>query len=218
MDSDEAGIVDYEFIDNDSDDSNDVSSHRYQVYVIGEEGILKELELAGYQYIGGPCTCYMYCIWSSLVAVVINQCLCDGKYVTLCVSENPGSLFIATNCDAVTRLKDAQEWAATIIYTQLQVDRGGSMVGAIRGCIQREPLVVGKPSTFMMDYLANEFAWLGYRLDTDILFGQNGGYKTFLVLSGVTTLSVLQSPNNSIQPDFYTNKISDFLSLKAATV
>ncbi|BBH10277.1 2-phosphoglycolate phosphatase 1 [Prunus dulcis] len=177
MDSDEAGVVDYEFIDNDSDDSNDFSSHRYQVYVIGEEGILKELELAGYQYIGGP-------------------------YVTLCVRENPGSLFIATNCDAVTRLKDAQEW---------QVDRGGSMVGAIRGCIQREPLVVGKPSTFMMDYLANE-------LDTDILFGQNGGYKTFLVLSGVTTLSVLQSPNNSIQPDFYTNKISDFLSLKAATV
>ncbi|MCH95949.1 phosphoglycolate phosphatase 1B chloroplastic-like, partial [Trifolium medium] len=24
------------------------------VYVIGEDGILKELELAGYQYIGGP--------------------------------------------------------------------------------------------------------------------------------------------------------------------
>ncbi|XP_020425279.1 phosphoglycolate phosphatase 1B, chloroplastic isoform X2 [Prunus persica] len=98
MDSDEAGVVDYEFIDNDSDDSNDVSSHRYQVYVIGEEGILKELELAGYQYIGGP-------------VIVINQCLCDGKYVTLCLRENPGSLFIATNCDAVTRLKDAQEWA-----------------------------------------------------------------------------------------------------------
>lgn len=31
------------------------------------------------------------------------------------------------------------------------------MVGAIQGSTQREPLVVGKPSTFMMDYLANEY-------------------------------------------------------------
>lgn len=33
---------------------------------------------------------------------------------------------------------------------------GGSMVGAISGSTQREPLVVGKPSTFMMDYLATK--------------------------------------------------------------
>lgn len=31
MDSDDAGVADYEFIDNDSDDSNDAASHRYQV-------------------------------------------------------------------------------------------------------------------------------------------------------------------------------------------
>ncbi|BFG22477.1 hypothetical protein CerSpe_087510 [Prunus speciosa] len=148
-----------------------------------------------------------------------GQCLCDGRYGTLCIRENPGCLFIATNRDPVTHLTDAQEWAD-----------GGSMVGAIRGSTQCEPLVVGKPSTFMMDYLANEFGILksqicmvGDRLDTDILFGQNVGCKIFLfsqvtTLKSVFLLSVLQSPNNSIQPDFYTNKISDFLSLKAATV
>jgi hypothetical protein len=31
------------------------------------------------------------------------------------------------------------------------------MVGAFVGSTQREPLVVGKPSTFMMDYLANKY-------------------------------------------------------------
>ena len=30
------------------------------------------------------------------------------------------------------------------------------MVGALVGSCQREPLVVGKPSTFMMDYLADK--------------------------------------------------------------
>ncbi|KAL4576408.1 hypothetical protein LXL04_012501 [Taraxacum kok-saghyz] len=54
----------------------------------------------------------------------------------------------------------------------------------------------------------SQICMVGDRLDTDILFGQNG----------VTSLSMLQNPNNSIQPDFYTNKISDFLTLKAATV
>ncbi|KAG4922543.1 hypothetical protein JHK82_051516 [Glycine max] len=199
----------------------------HKVYVIGEDGILKELELAGYQYLGGPedggkkielKPGFLMEHDEDVGAVVVgfdrHFNYYKIQYGTLCIRENPGCLFIATNRDAVTHLTDAQEWAG-----------GGSMVGAISGSTQREPLVVGKPSTFMMDYLANKFGisksqicMVGDRLDTDILFGQNGGCKTLLVLSGVTTLAMLQSPNNSIQPDFYTNKISDFLSLKAAAV
>ncbi|XP_061368537.1 phosphoglycolate phosphatase 1A, chloroplastic-like isoform X2 [Gastrolobium bilobum] len=198
-----------------------------KVYVIGEDGILKELELAGYQYLGGPedggkkielKPGYLMEHDKNVGAVVVGFDRYFNyykvQYGTLCIRENPGCLFIATNRDAVTHLTDAQEWAG-----------GGSMVSAISGSTQREPLVVGKPSTFMMDYLANKFGisksqicMVGDRLDTDILFGQNGGCKTLLVLSGVTTLAMLQSPNNAIQPDFYTNKISDFLSLKAAPV
>ncbi|KAG9149181.1 hypothetical protein Leryth_003182 [Lithospermum erythrorhizon] len=198
-----------------------------KVYVVGEDGILKELELAGYQYLGGPddggkkielTPGFMMEQDKSVGAVVVGFDRYFNyykvQYATLCIRENPGCLFIATNRDAVTHLTDAQEWAG-----------GGSMVGAILGSTQREPLVVGKPSTFMMDYLANEFGiqksqicMVGDRLDTDILFGQNGGCKTLLVLSGVTSLPMLQNPSNAIQPDFYTNKISDFLSLRAATV
>lgn len=51
------------------------------------------------------------------------------QYATLCISENPGCHFIATNLDARTHLTDAQEWAGN-----------GAMVGAIKGrclaCIQ----------------------------------------------------------------------------------
>ncbi len=44
------------------------------------------------------------------------------QYATLCISENPGCHFIATNLDARTHLTDAQEWAGN-----------GAMVGAIKG-------------------------------------------------------------------------------------
>lgn len=49
----------------------------------------------------------------------------------LCISENPGCLFIATNLDAKTHLTDAQEWAGN-----------GAMVGAIKGA---ETLCPGRP-------------------------------------------------------------------------
>ena len=105
------------------------------------------------------------------------------QYAQLCINENPGCEFIVTNLDAVTHLTDAQEWAGN-----------GSMVGAIRGSTQTEPTVVGKPSSFMLEDVAAQFGlakseicMVGDRLDTDILFGKNGGLRTMLVLTGVTT-------------------------------
>ncbi|KAJ6863920.1 2-phosphoglycolate phosphatase 2 isoform 4 [Populus alba x Populus x berolinensis] len=131
------------------------------------------------------------------------------QYGTLCIRENPGCLFIATNRDAVGHMTDLQEWPGA-----------GCMVAAMCGSTEREPIVVGKPSTFMMDFLLQKFhintskmCMVGDRLDTDILFGQNAGCKTLLVLSGVTTQTTLQDPSNSVQPDYYTSQVSDLLHL-----
>uniref|UniRef100_A0A7N2QY09 Uncharacterized protein n=1 Tax=Quercus lobata TaxID=97700 RepID=A0A7N2QY09_QUELO len=85
-------------------------------------------------------------------------------------------------------------------------------------CLAASEFLVQSDHGDLFGILKSQICMVGDRLDTDVLFGQNGGCKTLLVLSGVTTLPMLQNPNNSIQPDFYTNKISDFLSLKPATV
>ncbi|KAF7151485.1 hypothetical protein RHSIM_Rhsim02G0089800 [Rhododendron simsii] len=176
-----------------------------KVYVVGEEGILEELELAGFTGLGGPV---------GAVVVGLDQYINYYKlqYATLCIRENPGCLFIATNRDAVGHMTDLQEWPGA-----------GCMVAAVCGSTQKEPIVVGKPSTLMMEFLLKKFhtntsrmCMVGDRLDTDILFGQNAGCRTLLVFSGVTTQSSLQDPTNDIQPDYYTSKISDLLNLLGA--
>lgn len=196
-----------------------------KVYVIGEEGILEELELAGFTGLGGPedgkktVQLKANCLFEhdkSVGAVVagLDQYINYYKlqYATLCIRENPDCLFIATNRDAVGHMTDLQEWPGA-----------GCMVAALCGSTEKEPIVVGKPSTFMMDFLLKKFqistskmCMVGDRLDTDILFGQNAGCRTLLVLSGVTTQSILEDPSNHIQPDYYTSKVSDIFELLEA--
>ncbi|XP_002534339.3 phosphoglycolate phosphatase 2 [Ricinus communis] len=193
-----------------------------KVYVIGGEGILEELQLAGYKGLGGPedgekrvelksNSLFDHDKSVGAVVVGIDPYINYYKlqYGTLCIRENPGCLFIATNRDAVGHMTDLQEWPGA-----------GCMVAAICGSTEKEPILVGKPSTFMMEFLMQKFhvstskmCMVGDRLDTDILFGQNAGCKTLLVLSGVTNQSTLEDPMNNIQPDYYTSKVSDFLDL-----
>ncbi|KAH7545405.1 hypothetical protein FEM48_Zijuj01G0090100 [Ziziphus jujuba var. spinosa] len=228
-----------------------------KVYVIGEEGILEELKLAGFTGLGGPVSSSQffflpimflslyiraYATYTHSAALDTDGNIAlqeDGKktaelkpnhlfehdksvgavvvgldryinyyklqYGTLCIRENPGCLFIATNRDAVGHMTNLQEWPGA-----------GCMVAAICGTTEKEPIVVGKPSTFLMDFLIEKFhiscsrmCMVGDRLDTDILFGQNAGCKTLLVLSGVTNLTTLQDDSNKIIPDYYTSKVSD---------
>ncbi|XP_071689762.1 phosphoglycolate phosphatase 2 [Rutidosis leptorrhynchoides] len=193
-----------------------------KVYVIGGEGILEELKLAGFTGLGGPedanktvqlkaNTLFEHDKTVGAVVVGIDPYINYYKlqYGTLCIRQNPGCLFIATNRDATGNMTDLQEWPGA-----------GCMVAAVCGSTQKEPIVVGKPSTFLMDFLKNKFkiptskmCMVGDRLDTDILFGQSAGCKTLLVFSGVTSQSTFQDPSNDIQPDFYTNQISDIFDL-----
>ncbi|KAG1674279.1 hypothetical protein FOA52_013468 [Chlamydomonas sp. UWO 241] len=194
-----------------------------KVYVIGEEGILQELDLKGIKHLGGPTDATKTVKLapgefqdhdSEVGAVIIGFDRYINyykiQYATLCIRENPGCLFIATNRDAVTHLTDAQEWAGN-----------GSMVGAIVGSCKREPIVVGKPSAFMLDNIAStlglerdEICMVGDRLDTDILFGKNGGLATALVLSGVTDEATLLSPDNKVEPDVYMASLGELLTVK----
>lgn len=57
---------------------------------------------------------------------------------------------------------------------------------------------------------------VGDRLETDILFGINGNTKTLLVFTGVATQAQVDSPTNTIRPDYYTPSLYDLLNLTSS--
>jgi phosphoglycolate/pyridoxal phosphate phosphatase family enzyme len=188
-------------------------------YVIGQHGICEELALAGIPHIGGPDDKDKVADMSTdgivehdtrIGAVVVGFDpyinFYKIQYAQLCINENPGCRFIATNLDATAHLTHAQEWA-----------EAGAMVGAIRGCTGVEPILVGKPSSLLIDHIVatsgadrSRMCMVGDRLDTDVLFGQRNGLQTVLTLSGVTTHTTLHSEKNTTVPDYYVDSIRDF--------
>lgn len=201
-------------------DQIDFKATGKKVYIVGEIGICEELDLLGIPYIGGPEDASKKIVLESgskvehdreVGAVIVgfdrNINYYKIQYAQLCINENEGCKFIATNLDAVTHLTDAQEWAGN-----------GSMVGAIKGCTGQEPILVGKPSSLMIDYIVSKFAvsrsqicMVGDRLDTDILFGKDNGLSSVLTLTGVTTMEKLRKADDSVQPDFVVDSIADLL-------
>jgi len=198
-----------------------------RVYVIGEKGIGEELDLIGVDWFGaesdkdsvaplqpGGKVEHDKDVGAVIVGFDRNINYYKLQYAQLCLNENPGCQFIATNLDRVTHLTDAQEWAGN-----------GTMVGAVKGCTGMEPNVVGKPAPLMIDYIAEKYGikdrsricMVGDRLDTDIAFGRNNGLKTCLTLSGVTSEPELldevprKAGTEGIQPDFYVDTINDFI-------
>lgn len=129
-----------------------------KVYIIGEAGIQLELEQAGISYLGGPedgdkkidllpGQLTEHDLDVAAVVVGLDRYINYYKlqYATRCIRENPGCMFIATNSDAGLHLTESQLFPGA-----------GCMVGAIKGSTKKEPLVVGKPSTFMMDHVASK--------------------------------------------------------------
>lgn len=192
-----------------------------KVYIIGQDGIGEELDLLHIPHKGGPADSDKVIKLGPGVKVEHDEDIgavivgFDSQinyykiqYAQLCINENPGCKFIATNLDAVTHLTAEQEWAGN-----------GAMVGAIKGCTGQEPIVVGKPSPLMVDYIVDKYkvepariCMVGDRLDTDIVFGTDNGLSTVLTLSGVTTKNKLMSEENKVKPDFYVDSIADFFN------
>ena len=192
-----------------------------KVYVIGERSVVTELQLQGIATVGGPAFNGVHDPISKDIHVDINPDIeavvvgCDRginyyklMYAQQCLLNNPNCIFVATNTDQVKHLTPTQEFAGA-----------GAMVNAVAGCTGINPIITGKPSRFMIDYLTkvhgidpSRSLMVGDRLDTDIAFGVNGGTSTCLVLSGCTTRIQAEKVTCDMKPDFIVDNIGALLT------
>jgi NagD protein len=99
---------------------------------------------------------------------------------------NAGAHFIATNPDPTGPVEDGL------------IPACGAMAALIQRATSTNPFFIGKPNPFMMrsalNYLgvhSENTVMIGDRMDTDIIAGVESGMETYLMLTGVTTIDMI---------------------------
>lgn len=107
-----------------------------------------------------------------------------------------GALFVATNRDATYPVEHGV------------IPGAGAIVAAIETASGTTPVTIGKPRPVMIQLVqqkfkleAHEIAFIGDRLDTDVVCARRAGVAAILVLTGVTTLPEARRAKGELRPD-----------------
>lgn len=144
------------------------------VYVLGESGLLTTLTSApGFRADG----------WQpKFVVAGLDYHFNYDSLQRACSAIRRGAVFIATNTDATIPVEGGELWPGA-----------GSIVAAVKTCSGVEPVVIGKPNSYIgqmallkLDLPARQALCVGDRLETDVLLGKRIGTPTALLLTGVS--------------------------------
>lgn len=151
------------------------------------------------------------------------------------VSENPEVVLQSLNRDttyaeleaATLAIRDGAQFIVTNIDSNLPSEKGfipgsGSITAFLRTSTQQEPVIIGKPSSIIMEsalhYLNEQYpqkqftkadiAMVGDNYNTDIQAGIQFGMDTLMVLTGFSTREDLESVPT--QPTHLVNNLSEW--------
>lgn len=172
-----------------------------RVYVVGEEGLRKELERAGMVLVNGE-----RAEEAEYVVVGIDREFNYRKLEAALRALNGGAEFLATNADP------------TYPTERGLLPGAGAMVSALSFSSGRKPKVMGKPSPRMyrealrlLGTKPEETAAVGDRLDLDVVPAKRLGMVSILVLSGVTKRKDLRGLEGRKRPDLVLDRLSDLV-------
>jgi len=148
------------------------------VYVIGGEGIRSTLAERGFREDPDH---------ARVVVVGMDVDISFEKLTTATMRIRAGADFIGTNGDRTFPLPEGL------------APGNGAFLALLQTATEVEPLIIGKPEAAMFEVALNRLGVLpertlmiGDRLETDILGGARAGWKTALVLTGITTRDMAQ--------------------------
>lgn len=167
-----------------------------RILVVGERGLVEELEQAGLKTVDRAEE-------ATHVVVGLDRRLTYGRLAEAAFAIRSGTEFIATNSDSTYPTERGLAPGA------------GAIVAALSTSTGRSPVVIGKPSSLMLELglrLAgvrrSRAVIIGDRLDTDVAAGRAAGIKTGLVLTGVCRRSNLKAAGGP-EPDFVFNSLAE---------
>jgi HAD superfamily hydrolase (TIGR01450 family) len=160
-----------------------------RVLITGSSALAREIELVGLVPVGSQD--------EEPVAVVQGfspsigwKDLAEAAYVV-----SAGALWVATNTDM------------SIPQARGIAPGNGTLVAAVAAATGQKPKVAGKPEAPLFHSAAKRLGAerplvVGDRLDTDILGGNNAGFATVAVLTGVDTRESILSARSAERPEY----------------
>lgn len=144
---------------------------------------------------------------ADIVVVGFDMELNYQKLMKSCELIDNGAEFLATNMDLVCPIANKR-----------YIPDCGSICKMITNATGKAPYYIGKPNSNMIDILSEKFnislgniAIVGDRIYTDIKTGINSGCVSILVMSGETTIDILNE--SDVKPDFVFDSIKDINKL-----
>lgn len=179
-----------------------------RVYVVGENGLKRELRLAGMEIVNEEETVDDTADLLGVDYVVAGWDR-GFTYTKLAQAHQAivnGASFIATNRDVTYPDSGGRT-----------LPGGGAIVAAIETCTGLVPRTVGKPEPYSLELILKQAGVspqdclvIGDRLDTDIAIGKRVGAPTALVLTGVSTREEAETAGPDLHPDQIWNDLTEF--------
>ncbi|KAI0978007.1 hypothetical protein GJ496_000441 [Pomphorhynchus laevis] len=195
------------------------------IYLVGSHGIAEELKEANFKFIGlGPDPFPIDGELDFTLDPLVN-CVVAGfdSHISYPKIAKAASYIQKENCHFIVTNEDT---TLPSVDKDKVIPGTGSVTSSIRLAVKKQPIVMGKPNSYAWKLLQQK-QWIdpsttlmiGDRLDTDISFGRNCGLNTMAVLTGVTSLSEIDSilktvagRSSSLIPNYYVNSITQFYS------